>query len=249
LTKQRIKILRQQLQAAETILNANEQSLDELKSHKRALDSRITKLQNMKKVQQQLLQKILLTPNLLTKPNPLTSTSLNNISSKPQQPLLPSANPPLPPTLPPAPRTSLPQSSSLTAVAQAMPKKITTLGEEIAATASLDPSFKSKIKANSSSSALSSLRPNLNVSKSTDMKLEELAKNPFLNNFSENSSNNKSLIVNAKVVNVSKNPTKTHRSPRKLDKTAENKDVSEANKAELAKMKKLNSFLEGITVI
>ena len=93
-----MKILREQLQAAEKILHANEQSMDELKSQKRALDSRITKLQNMKKVQQQILQKI-----LVIQPNTIASKLNESPSSVPSAAKVDVSAPPLPTLLPPPP--------------------------------------------------------------------------------------------------------------------------------------------------
>ena len=63
LTKQKIAMLREQLSAAEKILGVNEEKLNTLKVHERNNDLRLVKLHNMKKVQQQLLQKILASPS------------------------------------------------------------------------------------------------------------------------------------------------------------------------------------------
>ena len=65
LTRQKISMLREQLNAAEKILNVNEKSLDIVKTHEKNIDTKLTKLQNMKKVQQELLQKILSSPSIV----------------------------------------------------------------------------------------------------------------------------------------------------------------------------------------
>ena len=247
-TRQRIKVLREQLQAAEKILNANEQSLDELKSHKRALDSRMTKLQNMKRVQQQLLQKILAplstsSSTAIIQNNKMGSSTLPPLPKYSPPPL--SSNP-LPP--PPPPASSSAQSTtaktSSSFASNLTPKKMT-LGEEVAATVE----SKSKDILHRPQS-LSSLRPNLNVSKSTDLKLEEIGKSS-MNKAEAVSGKSDGLIVSAKVVNVANSnfKQKNNRNGSKIHSLKKNdKEMSDAKKAELVKMKKLHSYLENMTV-
>ena len=64
LMKQKISMLREQLSAAEKILNINEENLKVLKTNETNIDTKLIKLQNMKKTQQQLLQKILTMPSM-----------------------------------------------------------------------------------------------------------------------------------------------------------------------------------------
>jgi hypothetical protein len=67
LMKQKISMLREQLSAAEKILNINEENLKVLKTNEINIDTKLIKLQNMKKVQQELLQKILASTSSIAK--------------------------------------------------------------------------------------------------------------------------------------------------------------------------------------
>lgn len=62
LTKKKIVMLREQLQAAEKILAVNELSLANFKTEKRNIDIKLTTMQYQKKIQQAQLQKVLSTP-------------------------------------------------------------------------------------------------------------------------------------------------------------------------------------------
>jgi hypothetical protein len=325
LAKQKIQILREQLVVAEKILTANEQSLDELKSQKRALDSRVIKLQNMKKVQQQLLQKVLATPSASTIAATSTSTATSNTfsitknntrvttpqnskdevsksvtASNPnpppplpndlQPPLPPSRSlqpppPPLPPT-PPTPKTPEKKAQDLTISSSRTEQTVyveatsyestsssivkrSTLVEEMNLTMSnLKKSTNSAAVSSSptTSQKQASTRPNLLVSKQTDQKLEEIAKQSN----QQATEKNDSLIVNAKVVNVVKTAKSGFKSPNKLASKSQtaihsgveskhakenlNKEtgqVSESDKStksDLINRQKLNQYLKNVTV-
>jgi hypothetical protein len=79
LMKQKISMLREQLNAAEKILNINEINLTNLKSHEKNIDTKLIKLQNIKKVQQELLQKFLASSSSIAK----STFILENIQNPP----------------------------------------------------------------------------------------------------------------------------------------------------------------------
>ena len=80
LMKQKISMLREQLNAAEKILNLNEANLTILKSHEKNIDTKLIKLQNIKKVQQELLQKFLASSSSIAK----STSILENIQNPPK---------------------------------------------------------------------------------------------------------------------------------------------------------------------
>lgn len=254
-TRSKITMLREQLQVAEKILAVNEQSLDELKSQKRALDSRITKLQNMKKVQQQHLQDILNPSKTIESKNPVSVTQPSPPLQRTMSPATPSV-PKLPlPSLPPVPQLSLPfstQSSASTesnrqsaeTVADWKPINMT-LGEEMASTLKNQPKTPAPV--------LSTTRPNLYVSKQTDEKLEKIAtmqENERATN-SVSSVQHESIVVDAKVVNVSKGKKATKSQQKKNDPGVFDNQLAiskEKSKKELLNRQKLNLILENLTV-
>lgn len=59
LTKKKITMLREQLQAAEKILAVNERSLSSFKAEKSKIDTKLVSMQYQKKIQQAQLQKVL----------------------------------------------------------------------------------------------------------------------------------------------------------------------------------------------
>jgi hypothetical protein len=293
---------------AEKILTANEKSLDELKSQKRALDSRVTKLQNMKKVQQQILQKVLATPPASTivaasTTAPTTSKTANvsniqksksdtaqNLPVNPPpppppdllQPPLPPSPPPQPPPPPPEPKspekTQIQPSTSSTREESISPEmndkpissnliKRNTLAEEMNLT--ILNSKKSATVTNSvtasptSTQKLASTRPNLLVSKQTDQKLEEIAKQGNQQTVEKNAS----LVINAKVVNVVKSvknnavlksPTKQIKNTQPTTSTDSSQNLKvetkkpdegdKSSKADLFNRQKLTQYLKNVTV-
>ena len=72
-------MLREQLSAAEKILNINEENLTVLKTNEKNIDTKLIKLQNIKKVQQELLQKILASTSSIAK----STSIMENIQNSP----------------------------------------------------------------------------------------------------------------------------------------------------------------------
>jgi hypothetical protein len=121
-TKLKINSLREQLQAAEKILSVNSESLANLRVHDKLIDSKLEKHQHAKKMQQQLLQKIISTPaaasiSSSTSHEPVKTSPMPIANPPPAKPPLPIANPPPPlPSLPPTPKLLI--SSSAHSVAE-----------------------------------------------------------------------------------------------------------------------------------
>ena len=199
LAKLKIVNLKEQLNAAEKIRQANEDAVLVGRQQHVLVDARLEKMQNTKRIQQQLLQKVLAhsptmfslaeakksvtasSPCLSTQPPPLPPVREINAPSPP--PLPPQSPPPMPPPPPPPPPEPVvvpvvftPQSESirkqigkLTAQMKLPPM---TLGGVVAATAI----SKKPPSAKTNPYSLSNVRPNLFTSKQTDQRLEQLAK-------------------------------------------------------------------------
>ena len=84
LTKKKITMLREQLQAAEKILAVNERSLSSFKAEKTKIDTKLVSMQYQKKIQQAQLQKVLsistTTPTSIAS-NPTTLVAANTIAT------------------------------------------------------------------------------------------------------------------------------------------------------------------------
>ena len=119
--------------------------------------------------------------------------------------------------------------------------KSMTLGKEVAETSKADTilAFTQKV---------SSTRPNLNISKQTDLKLEEIAR--YSSSHPANSDKtDQELIVTTKVVNIT-NQSKSgfnKQQNRKLDNN-QTKNYENSNKTNLMNREKLNKYLLNITV-
>lgn len=135
LIKAKIAMLREQLQAAEKVLVVNEEACLKFLLQNKFIDAKLVKLQNLKKTQQQLLQKILSSGpappanannhgsllNSVSKNQSIEAKPNTSITNTPFQPPLPTSSPPplpsgpsnqqLPPQPPPPP--PLPSSASL----------------------------------------------------------------------------------------------------------------------------------------
>lgn len=86
LTRKKINMLREQLQAAEKILAVNELSLSSFRAEKRNIDSKLASMQYQKKIQQAQLQKVLSTPAFTTQSvEPGSSSSLATTSDTQQK--------------------------------------------------------------------------------------------------------------------------------------------------------------------
>lgn len=85
LTRKKIVMLREQLQAAEKILAVNELSLASFRVEKRNIDSKLANMQYQKKIQQAQLQKVLSTP--------VSTPSLPLATQTPQSSKLPQPSP------------------------------------------------------------------------------------------------------------------------------------------------------------
>ena len=211
LIKTKITMLREQLQAAEKVFHSNQESLSQIDNQKRLIDLKLVKLQNIKKTQQQLLQKILSSPSISSTSNP----NINNKLTEPKQvvsfqpPLPKEPPPPLPPHPPSNPQPSpppLPQLNQDDEKSVSPPTSKShivsnlTLGSEVAATVSLSNKPSTTSDLNTANNQVIS-RPNLYTSESTNLELEKLAKQEYLNN-NENTSNNNSIVIDAKVVKI-----------------------------------------------
>lgn len=94
LTRKKIVMLREQLQAAEKILAVNELSLASFRVEKRNIDSKLANMQYQKKIQQAQLQKVLSTPLPLATqapqssklPQPSLTVTPQNVSKQSLQP-------------------------------------------------------------------------------------------------------------------------------------------------------------------
>lgn len=188
-TRIKIAMLKEQLTAAEKILQANEQSLLDIRNQKRIVDQKLTKLQNMRKTQQEMLQKLL---------NPVQGQVTLTLSKTPSPPPQPPPPPPPPPPienpelpLPPIAPTPKPKTPIVNAIMNKM-----TLGSVVAST------VKSKEASKGSQVQSDLTRPNLTTSKQTDKNLQSLEpKGQNLQNL--NIRLNENIVVNAKVVSSS----------------------------------------------
>lgn len=225
-TKLKITMLREQLNAAEKILQFNEQGMQELRNEKRTCELKLTKIQNMRKTQQEMLQRLL---------SPAAQKSIQK--SPPPPPPPPSEVPPpvLPPPPPPPPpqqemphpppvQTPKPKSSLVTTILNKM-----TLG---AAVAESVKTVKQVAKPAATNSHLT--RPNLNTSKQTDIKLEQLVFKPQSVLGNSNQNLNENIVLNTKVV------LNTH-----LKEQVKVK--SESKKLELENRQKLIEYLDELT--
>ncbi|RNA38546.1 zinc finger C3H1 domain-containing [Brachionus plicatilis] len=192
-TKLKIVMLKEQLSASEKILQANQQSVVEIRNQRRAVDLKLTKLQNMRKAQQEMLQKLL---------NPVQNQKSAPTASKSPSPPPPTPPPPPPP---PPPPSEQPKPSQQPSAPTPKPKapinhfilNKMSLGSAVAQTAKTNESSKTpQLKSDLT-------RPNLNTSKQTDQKLESLllSKNQNVDNL--NIGLNENIVVNAKVVSSS----------------------------------------------
>ena len=184
----KIAMLKDQVSAAEKVLQANEQSLLEIRNQKRLVDLKLTKLQNMRKTQQEMLQK-LLNPAQSQMTAPTASKSPSpppQLPPSPPPPLLPAENQqPSRPPLAPTPKPNTPIVSSIL-------NKMT-LGSVVANT------VKSKETLKGSKAQSDLTRPNLTTSKQTDKKLQCLELKGH-NIQKLNICLNENIVVNAKVV-------------------------------------------------
>jgi hypothetical protein len=225
LTKQKLTTLREQLIAAEKILNANEAAANLVKLQQKSTDLKLIKLINIKKTQQLQLQKLLLTttatpPQVPTELNkrivlPPASTTVIRKTSTPPPPPLPTQPPPPLPPLPPLPPTNSETKKPTTAFNKsdssefgiskiALPIQMT-LGGVVAATAGLKKKStfskyslsNNNITNNTGDSTIT--RPNLFTSKQTDKKLEQLA---AISNINDQNKLNNNSIVSAKIVDI-----------------------------------------------
>lgn len=260
LTKQKINNLREQLLAAEKILNANDAALNLAKLQIRSTDIKLNKLVNLKKVQQADLQKLLSVVKPEVAPQPQRIVQISEPQPQPppppqrrivlmEAPPLPAQPPPPlpPPPPPPPPPPSLPQTVELEKSSPNLAKLPVqmTLGGVVAATAQTSQKRVSQytLRANDTQTT----RPNLFISKQTDKKLEQAAVS--IANQANQKAEETQTFVTAKVVDAAKLKT----SPFKLRNISNKKSPLKLNKDEtkqvnLENIQKLGEFLTQLVV-
>ena len=256
-TKQKILTLKEQLIAAEKILNANEAAANLVKLQQKSTDLKLIKLISMKKTQQFQLQKLLSTA-VVVKALPIVNKRIVLLPPTVVKTVVEIAQPPPLPTQPPPPLPPTPDSIEPTKAIEIIKPKIDyaniklpvqmTLGGVVAASQSNLKKRNQYSISNLKPIADAITRPNLFTSKQTDKKLEQIALKTFE---PEHNSQVISKVIDVKASKASPFKLQNNNISKKASQTSLilNKMKVETKQNDLINRQKLNDCLSDLIVI